>query len=90
MKNIFISLIFTSSALASVCVPRHYGSSSVVCVCNATYCDTLEEIYRIPRGYYVHYSTTRGGLRFHAEYGKFFDNTPKHKCKTMPNNLEFK
>ena len=33
-----------SVAVADPCVPRDFGHSSFVCVCNSTYCDTYEKI----------------------------------------------
>lgn len=43
------------------------GFDSVVCVCNATYCDALPAVRPAPRGKLLAYLSTRAGLRFHNE-----------------------
>lgn len=53
------------------CVKKYYKSTSVVCVCNSTYCDELYVPDELPKGKYLHYSTTRSGLRFEVHNGKF-------------------
>ncbi|XP_065572824.1 lysosomal acid glucosylceramidase-like [Artemia franciscana] len=40
---IFFTLVTFISGTAS-CVHRHFGYSSFVCVCNSTYCDTVEDV----------------------------------------------
>lgn len=49
------------SALSLPCVPRIYKTGTV-CVCNTTYCDTLE--FDRPRDHVLIISTSAGGLRF--------------------------
>ncbi|XP_071447388.1 lysosomal acid glucosylceramidase-like [Hetaerina americana] len=53
------------------CSPRDYGRGSVVCVCNATYCDGLERQEPLPPGQYALYSSSKGGLRFERTAGEF-------------------
>ncbi|XP_046398441.1 lysosomal acid glucosylceramidase-like [Ischnura elegans] len=53
------------------CAPRDYGRGSVVCVCNATYCDALKTEDRLPAGQFALYSTSKGGLRFQRNSGQF-------------------
>lgn len=79
-------MIFTISCVLLLCVvnaqnclPRRYKSSSVVCVCNSTYCDEFSEIeVDIPDGLFVVYTSSRDGMRFHKTKGKF---ARKHKEK---------
>nr|CAD7575985.1 unnamed protein product [Timema californicum] len=53
------------------CVGRDYGASSIVCVCNATYCDSLEPIdeERISGGNYLNYVSSKAGLRLEPNTG---------------------
>nr|CAD7398133.1 unnamed protein product [Timema poppensis] len=56
---------------ARQCVGRDYGASSIVCVCNATYCDSLEPIdeERISGGNYLNYVSSKAGLRLEPNTG---------------------
>lgn len=47
------------------------GHSSFVCVCNATYCDTVVAPTLPPEGEYVLYSSARDGGRFVKTQGSF-------------------
>ncbi|XP_021368605.1 glucosylceramidase-like [Mizuhopecten yessoensis] len=53
------------------CSPRYFGHGSVVCVCNATYCDTVEPNTRLPRQTFARYQSTQAGDRFKKSTGKF-------------------
>ena len=53
-----------SSSSAIQCIPRKYDQDSVVCVCNSTYCDTIEVKEMIPQGTFLAYVSTLKGLRF--------------------------
>ncbi|CAG2058698.1 unnamed protein product, partial [Timema podura] len=57
------------------CVGRDYGASSIVCVCNATYCDSLEPINeeRISGGNYLNYVSSKSGLRLEPNTGTLSD-----------------
>ncbi|XP_034242145.1 lysosomal acid glucosylceramidase-like [Thrips palmi] len=46
------------------CEPRDYGQGSVVCVCNATYCDDVPRPRPSPPGVAVMYASNKDGLRF--------------------------
>nr|CAD7392702.1 unnamed protein product [Timema cristinae] len=58
------------------CVPRDYGANSVVCVCNATYCDFLEPYSNesISNGNYLHYTSSMAGLRLQRDAKTFVKN----------------
>ncbi|KAK3909827.1 Lysosomal acid glucosylceramidase [Frankliniella fusca] len=63
------------------CAPRDYGEGSVVCVCNASHCDTLPR----PRpgdfpGARL-YSSTKEGLRFAAADLDFTEDPPRKRGK---------
>lgn len=55
---------------ASPCKLRPYRTG-LVCVCNATYCDTLEFLLPSAKGAFLVVSTSEQGLRFQQTTGKF-------------------
>ncbi|PSN48919.1 hypothetical protein C0J52_03477 [Blattella germanica] len=55
------------------CVPREYGARNIVCVCNMTYCDTIQKLPYLAQGEYVKYTTSKAGLRFNKTLGMFND-----------------
>ncbi|XP_009079976.1 PREDICTED: glucosylceramidase-like, partial [Acanthisitta chloris] len=60
-------------ASARPCIPKDFGHGSVVCVCNATYCDTLDPV-AVPApapGSYVKYESTKAGKRLERSEGRF-------------------
>ncbi|KAG8230905.1 hypothetical protein J437_LFUL002937 [Ladona fulva] len=70
----------SGSAEQKGCVSRYYGDDSIVCVCNATYCDTLEAPQKGPIGAYALYSSSKDGLRFRHSTGNF-SSTPSKESK---------
>ncbi|KAH3697609.1 hypothetical protein DPMN_085113 [Dreissena polymorpha] len=76
------------------CVKQSFGSSSIVCVCNATYCDTVEEESKLPEGIMTVYSTSKTGSRLNkSEHGaKLISKTDKklyRKSEQSPDVLYF-
>ncbi|KAL3186893.1 hypothetical protein MRX96_004706 [Rhipicephalus microplus] len=61
----------------SQCQPRDYGKGSVVCVCNATYCDYLGEVSQIPQGQILVFESNKAGLRFSKTTGTFNEQSGK-------------
>ncbi|PSN38554.1 Glucosylceramidase [Blattella germanica] len=53
------------------CIPKDYGEGSIVCVCNATYCDTLTSASDIPDGQVFAYVSNKAGQRFERSILKF-------------------
>ncbi|XP_046999707.1 lysosomal acid glucosylceramidase-like isoform X2 [Schistocerca americana] len=53
------------------CVPKYYGDNKIVCVCNATYCDTIDKPAPVPSGQYLLYTSNEDGLRFNKSTGSF-------------------
>ncbi|XP_030765313.1 lysosomal acid glucosylceramidase-like isoform X2 [Sitophilus oryzae] len=51
------------------CVAKDFGQDSTVCVCNASYCDTIPLIEKLNSSMYVKITTNKDGLRFHKEIG---------------------
>nr|CAD7432853.1 unnamed protein product [Timema monikensis] len=66
------------TGLARECAVRDYGASSIVCVCNSTYCDSLEPIgeENISGGHYLHYVSSKAGRRLEMNAGTFKTGDP--------------
>lgn len=59
---------FSSDTVSGVqkalpCIKADFGYGSTVCVCNATYCDTVEPLLPIPSGSYAVYLSSKVGHR---------------------------
>ena len=66
MKQFFIfGLILTLAVGAPMpCLKKHFNESSFVCVCNSTYCDSIDTNIQPPSGQLLVYSSSRAGDRF--------------------------
>ncbi|XP_062821277.1 lysosomal acid glucosylceramidase [Anolis carolinensis] len=63
-------LSFLSSLIASrPCAPRFLSARAMVCVCNATYCDTMDPVSIPAVGRFVKYESTRAGGRLERSEG---------------------
>ncbi|XP_072840009.2 lysosomal acid glucosylceramidase [Pogona vitticeps] len=51
------------------CAPRVVGHKAMVCVCNATYCDTLDPVSLPPLGTFAKYESSQDGRRFELSQG---------------------
>ncbi|XP_069181035.1 lysosomal acid glucosylceramidase-like isoform X1 [Procambarus clarkii] len=60
-------LYCTTPARQELCSPRSFGYDSVVCVCNATYCDQPGIINFPEEGSFTVVTSSRDGLRFNVE-----------------------
>ncbi|KAK7070253.1 hypothetical protein SK128_023713 [Halocaridina rubra] len=64
-------LVLVASAsvhAATECIPRQFEYDTIVCVCNATYCDEIGETPWPSTGEYTIITTSKDGLRFNVEY----------------------
>ncbi|XP_007525464.1 lysosomal acid glucosylceramidase isoform X1 [Erinaceus europaeus] len=61
----------TGVLAARPCIPKSFGYSSVVCVCNATYCDSLDPLTLPAHGTFSRYESTRSGRRMELSKGHF-------------------
>ncbi|XP_032060311.1 lysosomal acid glucosylceramidase-like isoform X1 [Aythya fuligula] len=59
------------AAGAQPCSPKYFGRDSMVCVCNATYCDTLDPVVLPAPGTYVKYESSKAGKRLERSEGSF-------------------
>nr|XP_002129322.1 glucosylceramidase [Ciona intestinalis] len=64
IRFLFAFVVIIQSALSEPCVPRDYGHESFVCVCNATYCDTLLTNRPVPLNSVSVYTTSKSKSRF--------------------------
>ncbi|XP_034195789.2 lysosomal acid glucosylceramidase-like [Osmia lignaria lignaria] len=53
------------------CVPRSFGTDRIVCVCNATYCDRIEEPKIQTNESFYSYVSSKAGLRMKPKEGQF-------------------
>ncbi|KAJ8875939.1 hypothetical protein PR048_023847 [Dryococelus australis] len=76
---IIVFCLFPASCSADKCVSRDYGHGSTVCVCNSTYCDTVEPttVDQISGGYVRHYVTSKAGKRLQPMTMKFSSTSDK-------------
>ncbi|XP_063231470.1 putative glucosylceramidase 4 [Bacillus rossius redtenbacheri] len=84
MRLKLIAVLFTcivASCAAQGCVARDYGYGSIVCVCNSTYCDLVEETSgdEMTNGNARHYVTSKAGMRLHAMTMKFSNSSDDSK-----------
>uniref|UniRef100_A0A8C4XJX2 Glucosylceramidase n=1 Tax=Falco tinnunculus TaxID=100819 RepID=A0A8C4XJX2_FALTI len=56
---------------ARPCSPKYFGRDAMVCVCNATYCDTLDPVVLPAPGTYVKYESSKAGKRLERSEGSF-------------------
>lgn len=61
-------------AFGEGCNARKTNSSSIICVCNATYCDTLPALKEISEGNYYLFTSTPEGLRHAKQTGQIIKN----------------
>lgn len=74
MLLLLLLIVFWSTIIATAeeCLSRRYKSgSSIVCVCNAKYCDKIPKIEKIDSGFFEIYTSSQDGLRFYKNSGKF-------------------
>ncbi|NWH40156.1 GLCM Glucosylceramidase, partial [Chloropsis hardwickii] len=56
---------------ARPCSPKYFGRDAMVCVCNATYCDTLDPLVLPAPGSFVKYESSKAGKRLERSEGRF-------------------
>ncbi|XP_053552504.1 lysosomal acid glucosylceramidase [Bombina bombina] len=61
---------------ARPCVPLSFGHSSVVCVCNSTYCDSLDPVVLPSDGNFIRYESSQSGKRLEPSTGAFKKEQP--------------
>ncbi|CAK8681572.1 unnamed protein product [Clavelina lepadiformis] len=92
-KNILFYLcliiIKTSADSDAPCISRDYGHGSVVCVCNATYCDTVVSTRPVPFQSVSIYSSTKSGSRFDFGVQKLFGLSPSINTNPTVITLDF-
>lgn len=75
LRNLLIQLIFLGDL---PCALRDYGDDHKVCVCNATYCDTITRVNSLKSGEFVAIVSSKEGLRFNKTHGKLV----RHRIET--------
>ncbi|XP_054252903.1 lysosomal acid glucosylceramidase-like [Indicator indicator] len=64
------------------CDAKDFGHGSLVCVCSATYCDTLDPVVLPAPGTYLKYESSKAGKRLERSEGRF-----QHNVKTSDFHL---
>jgi glucosylceramidase len=80
-----VLLLASAKAESLPCNPRPIPGNSVVCVCNATYCDTIEPLPSVPPGHFHHIVSSFSGQRFQTsleELQELPENGTKIRCNT--------
>jgi len=62
--------IFLYLIAGNKCMRRSFGQDSIVCVCNATYCDGIYQS-KLQAGQFQLYTSTKSGERLQLTNGKF-------------------
>ncbi|XP_076249035.1 lysosomal acid glucosylceramidase-like [Calliopsis andreniformis] len=81
---LLITFFFAAKGEAKGCITRHFGVDGIVCVCNATYCDSSPptDPRVLDDGDLSWYTTTKAGLRMSMTYAKFGSN-PRNADTTL-------
>ncbi|KAJ9600720.1 hypothetical protein L9F63_026142 [Diploptera punctata] len=66
-----LGLWIQGNAHGEECAAREYGAGNMVCVCNATYCDSLPSQFNVPDGGFLAYVSSKDGRRFYNIAGTF-------------------
>lgn len=79
--------LFTVAA-GNVCIPRHFGDSSIVCVCNSTYCDSTPET-NLEAGRFLWYSSTKSGQRMELTVGRIGNHSSSSRTITIDHKSRY-
>uniref|UniRef100_A0A8C3ELE5 Glucosylceramidase n=1 Tax=Corvus moneduloides TaxID=1196302 RepID=A0A8C3ELE5_CORMO len=70
-RLLLVLLAVNRAAGARPCSPKYFGRDAMVCVCNATYCDTLDPLVLPAIGSYAKYESSKAGKRLERSEGSF-------------------
>lgn len=68
-----------------LCVPIDFGHGSIVCQCNATYCDSVPGVWRenLTQGQYLQILSDKRGSRFAVTKGEIITVTSKNSAPSV-------
>lgn len=69
-KALLVIPFFVAIGGTKECVPKIISTDKIVCVCNATYCDSVEKISP-KNGTFYQYVSSKAGLRMNVTSGEF-------------------
>ncbi|XP_031788436.1 lysosomal acid glucosylceramidase [Nasonia vitripennis] len=72
-----IVALYCATVIAQDCKPVNFGSDSIVCECNSTYCDNYPDPKPPSEGEFIWYVTSKSGQRLNRTDGKI-DSRPKN------------
>ncbi|XP_058876496.1 lysosomal acid glucosylceramidase-like isoform X2 [Acipenser ruthenus] len=67
---VLLAVVTVARGGSRPCVARSFGHSSVVCVCNSTYCDSPGPLELPSRGRYVSFQSSQAGARLDRKTGE--------------------
>ncbi|EZA56663.1 hypothetical protein DMN91_000885 [Ooceraea biroi] len=70
LRAIILIIAFAAVQGSNNCVEQSFGPGRIVCVCNSTYCDTIDEP-ELRAGQFQWYTSTEDGLRLQLTVGDF-------------------
>ncbi|XP_008201883.2 lysosomal acid glucosylceramidase-like [Nasonia vitripennis] len=70
-------VLCSAAVIAQDCKPVNFGSDSIVCECNSTYCDNYPDPKSPGKGEFIWYATSKSGQRLNRTDGKI-DSEPKN------------
>lgn len=84
-KVLLVIPFFIAIGGTNECVPRSFGTDKIVCVCNATYCDsTPDNDPKVPEnGTFYWYVSNKAGLRMNMRRGEFNSCQQKSRPLTL-------
>ncbi|XP_017776526.1 PREDICTED: glucosylceramidase-like [Nicrophorus vespilloides] len=85
-RTLFFSMLLLSANCSKKCNSRKYDQDSIVCVCNADYCDTIDPLEPLPKGEYAVYTSDKNGMRFEKVSNRFTSLTNQKTVKINRNN----
>nr|CAI5838242.1 unnamed protein product [Callosobruchus analis] len=80
LKYVILFTVFNKT-LTQECLSRDYGHGSIICVCNAEHCDTIDPVTPVEKSSYVIYTTNKAGLRLSKRDSKFATEKSEYENK---------
>ena len=68
--------LLVTFGISSPCIPKNFGHGSIVCICNASYCDEFAPDPSLEAKQFVVYTSTKDGLRFNRTIQKLSERNP--------------
>ncbi|XP_023245563.1 glucosylceramidase-like [Copidosoma floridanum] len=87
-KILFIASAL-STALAQDCKPVDFWGDSIVCECNATYCDYYSDSKPLNSDEFISYVTSKGGKRLSRSEGNILNKAKNSHVININSNIQY-